>query len=152
MSHSEKRVFLTGANGFVASHILADLIEVRNPLKLANIMIHCLTISVQLRYQITASVRSESKAQEILHLHPQWKGKVTFVFVKDIASPSAFRNVFMQEKIGFDYIIHTASPVNFSATDLQKDLIDPAIQGYVSKLQFSAHAGDLTHEKEQQDF
>jgi hypothetical protein len=54
------------------------------------------------------------------------------VFVKDIASPGAFRDVFMQEKIGFDYIIHTASPVNFSVTDFQKDLIDPAVQGYVA--------------------
>jgi hypothetical protein len=28
MAHSDKRVFLTGASGFVASHILADLIKV----------------------------------------------------------------------------------------------------------------------------
>lgn len=28
MSHNSKRVFLTGASGFVASQILADLIEV----------------------------------------------------------------------------------------------------------------------------
>jgi nucleoside-diphosphate-sugar epimerase len=76
-----------------------------------------------------------------LHLHPQWKGKVTFVFVKDIASPGAFRDVFMQEKIGFDYIIHTASPVNFSVTDFQKDLIDPAVQGTIELLKCAHEIG-----------
>jgi len=70
-------------------------------------------------------VRSEDKAGEILQLHPAWKGRVTFVFVKDVALPHAFDEVFRQEKNGFDYIIHTASPVNFSVADFQKDLIDP---------------------------
>lgn len=82
-------------------------------------------------YQTTASVRSEAKAQEILELHPAWKSKVTFVFVKDIATVGAFDDVFKQEN-GFDYVIHTASPVNFSVTDFQKDLIDPAVQGYIT--------------------
>jgi hypothetical protein len=76
-------------------------------------------------------VRSESKAQQILDKHPTWKDKVKFVFVADIAVDGAFDEVFKQEKIGFDYIIHTASPVNFSVTDFQKDLIDPAVRGYV---------------------
>jgi hypothetical protein len=90
-------------------------------------------ISVQIGYQITASVRSEAKAQEILKLHPEWTGKVKFVFVKDIITPDAFDDVFKQEENGFNYIIHTASPVNFSVTDFQKDLIDPAVQGSVAK-------------------
>jgi nucleoside-diphosphate-sugar epimerase len=74
-------------------------------------------------------LRSEAKAQEILELHPTWKDKVTFVFVKDIVTPGAFDDIFKQEKNGFDYIIHTASPVSFSVTDFQKELIDPAVQG-----------------------
>jgi len=111
MSKNGKRVFLTGASGFVASHILADLIESG--------------------YEPTASVRSDAKAAEILELHPAWKGRVTFVFVKDVAIPHAFDDVFRQEKNGFDYLIHTASPVNFSVADFQKDLIDPAVQGTI---------------------
>ena len=138
MSYETKTVFLTGANGFVASQILSDLIKVsilcssycrqRPRVKLI------LTIlNTQLKYRVTASVRSESKAQEVLKLHPDWEGKVTFVLVQDIAKPGAFDAVFTQ-KAGFDYIIHTASPVDFSATDLQKDLIDPAVQGQVKLL------------------
>ena len=45
--------------------------------------------------------------------------------------PGAFDNVFKSEDIGFDYIIHTASPVNFAVNDVKKDLINPAIHGYV---------------------
>ena len=76
-------------------------------------------------------MRSDAKAQEILDLHPAWKGKVAFVAIRDIVTPHAFDEVFKQNKHGFDYIIHTASPVKFDVTDFQKDLIDPAVQGQV---------------------
>lgn len=84
---------------------------------------------VQEGYQVTASVRSESKAQDVLDLHPSWKGKVTFVQVADITADGAFDDFFRQDKDGLDYIIHTASPMSFSVSDIQKDLIDPAVQG-----------------------
>jgi hypothetical protein len=76
-----------------------------------------------------ASVRSSSKAESLFALHPTWKGKVAFVYVPDIAIPGAFDEVFKSEKVGVDYIIHTASPVNFAVNDVKKDLINPAIQG-----------------------
>lgn len=88
---------------------------------------------VQLGYRVTASVRSEAKAHKVLNLHPEWTEKVKFVFVRDIITPGAFDDVFKQEENDFNYIIHTASPVNFSVTDFQKDLIDPAVQGSVVK-------------------
>lgn len=74
-------------------------------------------------------MRSASKAKQIIELHQEWKDKVNFVFVTDIAVDGAFDDVFKQNKEGFDYIIHTASPVNFAVTDFQKDLIDPAVRG-----------------------
>lgn len=49
--------------------------------------------------------------------------------VPDIVVDGAFDDVFNQEKEGFDFVIHTASPVNFAVTDLQRDLINPAVQG-----------------------
>lgn len=78
---------------------------------------------------MVASVRSEAKGQEILKLHPDWEGKVSFVSVPDIAAEKAFDHVFKEAKNPFDYIIHTASPVAFSVTDIQKDLLDPAVKG-----------------------
>ncbi|KAF7869930.1 hypothetical protein EAF04_004714 [Stromatinia cepivora] len=111
MSTEGKSVLLTGASGFVASHILSLLIENG--------------------YKPAASVRSPPKADQILELHPEWKGKVEFVFVPEITTPGAFDHVFKDQvkKGGFDYIIHTASPVTFSVKDVKKDLIDPAVRG-----------------------
>lgn len=82
----------------------------------------------KLGYQVTASVRSASKAQQILALHPSWKDKVTFVYVTDVAAPGAFDHVFKEQE-GFNFVIHTASPVTFTVKDVQKDLIDPAVNG-----------------------
>jgi len=73
-------------------------------------------------------MRSDSKAQQILENHSISKDKAKFVPVADIAVGGAFDEVFKQEKTGFDNIVHTASPVNFSATDFQNDLIDPAVR------------------------
>lgn len=78
-----------------------------------------------------ASVRSEQKAEEILDLHPSWKNKsLSFIYITDVGAPDAFDQVFKSDADGFDYIIHTASPVTCAVKDVQKDLIDPAVQGY----------------------
>ncbi|APA13259.1 hypothetical protein sscle_10g080290 [Sclerotinia sclerotiorum 1980 UF-70] len=123
MSAEGKSVLLTGASGFVASHILSLLIEYG--------------------YKPTASVRSSSKADQILELHPEWRGKVEFVFVPEITTPGAFDHVFkaQEEKGGFDYIIHTASPVTFSVKDVKKDLIDPAVHGTMEILKATHELG-----------
>ena len=87
---------------------------------------------LQRGYQTVATVRSPPKAEAILQLHPEWNGKVELVYVQDIVAPGAFDEVIESEEIEFDYIIHTASPVSFSVDDVKKDLIDPAIHGYVA--------------------
>ena len=56
---------------------------------------------------------------------------MSFVHVSDINADGAFDDVFASAANGFDYIIYTASPVSFSVTDAQKDLIDPAVRWYV---------------------
>ncbi|QSZ34419.1 hypothetical protein DSL72_006011 [Monilinia vaccinii-corymbosi] len=123
MSARGNSVFLTGASGFVASHILSLLIENG--------------------YKPTASVRSPSKADQILDVHPEWRGKVEFVFVPEIATPGAFDHVFkgQTKKGGFDYVIHTASPVTFSFKDVKKDLIDPAVLGTTEILKATHELG-----------
>ncbi|ELR03709.1 hypothetical protein GMDG_06343 [Pseudogymnoascus destructans 20631-21] len=62
MPHSIQKVFLTGANGFVACHILSDLIKAG--------------------YLVTATVRSKTKSQQMLDAHPEWKD------IKEIIDPA----------------------------------------------------------------
>ncbi|KAF2635894.1 NAD(P)-binding protein [Massarina eburnea CBS 473.64] len=118
MSAFTGTVLLTGANGFVASHILRGLVE-RN-------------------YHIVATVRSPAKAEELIKLHPTWKSNITFSYVTNITAPGAYDPVF--ENHAFDYIINNASPLNFSATEIEKEVIDPAVQG-TKGLIASAHKG-----------
>ncbi|KAF2021497.1 NAD(P)-binding protein [Aaosphaeria arxii CBS 175.79] len=116
MSQPTGRVLLTGANGFIAAHILSQLIE------------H--------KYYVIATVRSESKAQELIALHPQWKPHVTFTYVPDLTKEGAYQAAF--EVGDVDYVIHAASPTDFSVTDLQEQMIKPAVEGTVELLS-SAH-------------
>lgn len=107
MTASAGRVLLTGANGFVAAHILSGLVE-RD-------------------YHIIATVRSQQKGQQILDAHPTWKNYITFVYVSDMTVAGAYDKAF---KLGdIDYIIHNASPVTFAPDDIRKDLVDPAVNG-----------------------
>lgn len=48
--------------------------------------------------------------------------------------PGAYDELFDGEH---HFILHTASPVAFKVSDVQKDLIDPAVQGYVVSLLLS---------------
>ncbi|PIG85055.1 NAD dependent epimerase/dehydratase [Aspergillus arachidicola] len=120
MSHlgTGEHVLLTGANGFVASHILAILLE--------------------RGYAVTATVRSQQKADDIIKTHPSWKGRVNFVIVSDFTSQGPFNAIFENLKVPFTYIIHTASPLNFNAKDIQKEMIEPAVMGTTQILE-SAH-------------
>ncbi|PWY84407.1 NAD dependent epimerase/dehydratase [Aspergillus eucalypticola CBS 122712] len=113
-----QHVLLTGANGFVASHILSILLE--------------------RRYTVTATVRSQAKADDVINAHPEWKGKVDFVIVSDFTSQKPFSTLFEETEALFDYVIHAASPFKFDFKDFQKDLIDPAVKGTTQILE-SAH-------------
>ncbi|KAH7139556.1 hypothetical protein B0J11DRAFT_589450 [Dendryphion nanum] len=115
-------VLLTGANGFVASHILSLLVA------------H--------NYHTVATVRSEKKGQQIIKLYPTWEPFVTFAIVSDITSPGAYDEIFKAHK--FDYIIHNASPINFAAQDIEKDLVQPAIQGTTTLLSAAHTLGTPT--------
>ncbi|KFY43234.1 hypothetical protein V495_04076 [Pseudogymnoascus sp. VKM F-4514 (FW-929)] len=112
---SIQKVFITGANGFVACHIVNDLIKVG--------------------YMPIASVRSRAKAQEMLEAHPGWRDIIRFVYVPDFTVPGAFDEAIKQESGQLKYVIHTASPVTFNITDIQKQLIDPAVKGTTSLLE-----------------
>ncbi|KAF4979707.1 hypothetical protein FZEAL_4135 [Fusarium zealandicum] len=103
------KVLLTGGSGFIAAHLLEQLLEKD--------------------YAVVTTVRSESKAQKIRDAFPDKAkdGKLEVVIVPDIAQPSAFDEV--AKTPGLDAVLHTASPFHFNITDPKKDLIDPALIG-----------------------
>lgn len=84
-----QRILLTGANGFVGSHVLDQLLT------------H--------GHSVRAIVRSESKASQVLADFPNYGSRLDFGIVPDITSPGAFDKVVVSAP-PFDIAIHTASP------------------------------------------
>ncbi len=108
-----QRILLTGANGFLGSHILSQLLEQG--------------------HFVRAIVRSQPKADQILHDFSAHASQLDFHLVPDMAIPGAFDEA-VQSSPPFDIIIHTASPYLFSAVSKNTDLIDPPIRGTVELL------------------
>jgi len=108
------RVLLTGASGFIATHVLDILLE------------H--------GHSVRITVRSQDKADKLIAAHPGKESQIDVAIVKDIAEVGAFDKA-VQSDPPFEAIIHTASPFHFNVTDTKKDLLDPAIQGTIGVLQ-----------------
>ncbi|KFY07485.1 hypothetical protein V492_07100 [Pseudogymnoascus sp. VKM F-4246] len=115
MSNSMQNVFLTGANGFVACHIVSDLIKAG--------------------YLVTAAVRTKARSEEMIETHPEWANFIKFVYIPDFTVPGAFDEAIKSEKGNLKYIIHTANPVTMNIVDIEKELIDPGVKGTVSLLE-----------------
>lgn len=81
---------------------------------------------------MTATTRDAVKAQKLYDIIPSYKNTVTFVSVPDFTAIGAFDKVFQEGQ--FDFVLHTASPIPFAATDLQRDIIDPGPIGTISLL------------------
>ncbi|KAK4902696.1 Glycine-rich RNA-binding protein 2, mitochondrial [Elasticomyces elasticus] len=103
------RVLLTGGSGFIAAHVLDILLD------------H--------GHSVVTTVRSQQKAKAIADAHTSYgKDKLDFAIVEDIAQENAFDEAVKSDP-PFEAVIHTASPFHFNVTDVQKQLLDPAIIG-----------------------
>ncbi|KAL6400058.1 hypothetical protein AUP68_15750 [Ilyonectria robusta] len=103
------RVLLTGGSGFIATHVLEILLS--------------------RGHSVVTTVRSLDKAENIKKAHPDvGKDRLDFAIVPDIARLDAFDSAVVSEP-PFEAVIHTASPFHYNVTDVQKDLLDPAIVG-----------------------
>ncbi|KAH0838987.1 oxidoreductase [Fonsecaea pedrosoi] len=106
-------VLLTGANGFLATHVLKCLVEDA--------------------FDVVGTVRSEAKADDVFDAHPEFKSRLRLAVVSDISAPGAYDKVF--ERGHFDYIIHTAAPVpDGDGTDFDRDFLGPGAQGNLELL------------------
>jgi nucleoside-diphosphate-sugar epimerase len=103
-----QRVLLTGANGFVGSHVLAQLLA--------------------RGWSVRAVVRSQAKADQVAADFPNMSSQLDFGIVPDITVPGAFNSV-VQSSPPFDTVIHTASPFLYRVIKDNREFLDPAIKG-----------------------
>ncbi|KAK6455654.1 dihydroflavonol-4-reductase [Scheffersomyces xylosifermentans] len=111
-------VFVSGATGFIAQHIVQQLIE--------------------RGYNVIGSVRSASKGDQLKESLKS--DKFSYEIVADIQKEGAFDEA-LKKHPEVTVFLHTASPFHFNTTDIEKDLLLPAIEGTKNALSaIKAHA------------
>jgi dihydroflavonol-4-reductase len=113
-------VLVSGASGFIAAHIIAQLLEKG--------------------YRVRGTVRSLKKQDSYAHLVALPGAAERLELVEaDLLTAGAFDAAAK----GVEYVMHTASPFVLQAKDPQKDLVEPAVQGTRSMLESCARAGSV---------
>ncbi|KAK3941773.1 dihydroflavonol-4-reductase [Diplogelasinospora grovesii] len=116
MSSTPLRVLVTGANGYIAQHILSTFLSAG--------------------HSVRGVVRSQSKVTQISTTFSPFvsSGQLDFALVPDISVPNAFDSALLSAP-PFDVVLHTASPFNYRANSSPAEFLDPAIKGTTSILQ-----------------
>jgi dihydroflavonol-4-reductase len=113
-------VCVTGASGFIASHLVAQLLERGH------------------RVRGTVRRAADTRATEHLRALPGARERLELVDA-DLTTPGAFDAAVA----GCMYVVHTASPYALDVKDPQRDLVDPAVEGTRSVLDSCRHVGTV---------
>ncbi len=100
----QERILVTGANGFIGAHCVAHLLSQG--------------------FQVTATVRTVSKSQQVITQHlsnPSLSTKV----VSDLTDPHAFDEAIQ----GCSGVLHLAAPFGYNYKDFEQELLIPSING-----------------------
>lgn len=112
---------VTGANGFVAGHLIKLLLEEG--------------------YNVRGTVRSEAAADKLRATFSQYEPQLSFAIVRDITKAEEYDGALD----GVTSVFHTASPFLLSVTDLTKELLEPALHGSTAILEAAAKAPSVKH-------
>lgn len=112
-------VLVTGATGFIGSWIIKNLLDQG--------------------YSVIGTVRSEDKGKILTETYQS----VKFSVIHDLSIPNVYDHVF-KDHSDIAYVIHTASPVLASSTDIKKEIIDPAVHGTKSLLSAAKEFGKMS--------
>lgn len=107
-------VFVSGATGFIAQHIVGQLLDQN--------------------YKVIGSARSQAKIDDLQKKFGN-NPNLSMVIVPDISKLDAFDEAFKTHGKEIKYVLHTASPFTFNVTDFEKDLLIPARNGTLGILE-----------------
>ena len=118
---SAHTVFVSGVTGFIASHIVAQLLEAG--------------------HRVRGSVRNVRRPEGVAHLRALPGSETNLELVEaDLLAPHAFEGLLT----GCDIVMHTASPYVLDVADPQRDLVDPAVRGTRSMLEACARTPGIS--------
>ncbi|KAJ5162012.1 NAD(P)-binding protein [Penicillium capsulatum] len=107
---SNSLVFITGATGFIGSHVVAS--------------------TLRAGYRVRLSIRRAEQEASIRSRYPDHSDSIETVVIPDLSKPEAFSDAFD----GVDYVFHLASPMPGGGTDFHRDYLHPAVDGTLSIL------------------
>ena len=111
--------FITGATGFIGSHVVKSALAAGTHVRL--------------------SVRKEEQIQTLKQLFSAKPGQLDFVVISDISNPEAF-----EDKLNdVEYVLHLASPMPGKGQDFKSDYLKPAVEGTVSILKAAKASGSV---------
>ena len=93
MTIEKTTVFVSGATGFIASHVVEDLLKAG--------------------YKVIGSGRSQEKNEGLLKKFNN-NPNLSMEIVEDIAAPNAFDKAFQRRGKEIKVVLHIASPVHFN--------------------------------------
>ena len=102
---TESLVFITGATGFIGSHVV--------------------DVTIKAGYKVRLSVRKPEQAKTILGRHSKYASRIETVVIPDFSVKESLNSAL----VNVDYIFHLASPMPGSGSDVRKDYVVPAVQG-----------------------
>ncbi|OBA22539.1 NAD(P)-binding protein [Metschnikowia bicuspidata var. bicuspidata NRRL YB-4993] len=106
MTVTPTTVFVSGATGFIAQHIVKLLIDKG--------------------YNVVGTVRSSEKGENLKKLLNS--NSFSYEIVKDVEPAGAFDEA-LKNHPEVTVFLHTASPFHFKASDAEKELLKPAVNG-----------------------
>ncbi|KAF2421473.1 NAD(P)-binding protein [Tothia fuscella] len=102
---ASKLLFITGATGFIGSHVV--------------------NLALKAGYKVRLSVRKDNQIEELKQLFPSFLSRLDFVQIPDISKIGAFDGSLSE----VDFILHIASPMPGTGQDLKLDYVEPAVGG-----------------------
>ncbi|MFZ4525207.1 MAG: SDR family oxidoreductase [Chlorobium sp.] len=115
---TNKPVCVTGASGFIAAHIVREMLE--------------------RGYRVRGTVRKSSENYPFLLSLPGARERLELVKA-DLLTAGAYDRVVE----GCDYVMHTASPYIINVKNPQIDLVDPAVTGTENVLESCLKSGSV---------
>ncbi|AEO67600.1 bda63eea-8b5b-4905-a7ea-84f304687337 [Thermothielavioides terrestris] len=120
-SPAEQTLLVTGANGFVASHILK--------------------LALEKGYHVRGTVRSESSAASVRAKFPEHSDKLSLAVGPDLTKPELYAPAFAGTAKPITGVLHVAANFTLKVDDNRRDLLDPAIGGARGILEATARYG-----------
>ncbi|TFB00041.1 NADPH-dependent methylglyoxal reductase GRE2 [Trichoderma ghanense] len=120
-SPSEQTLLITGANGYVALHIISE--------------------ALTRGYNVRGTVRSASSASKVLPVFASHGPRFSVVVVPDLTNKDLYAPAFADTPAPVTGVINVAAPFSLKVDDPVTELLDPAVESAVTVLEATRKFG-----------